>query len=194
MQITLRHVLSLILFILATWQLGQGSYIHVKAELAQWLIASAWQQSTTNRTEIKPWPWADTWPIARLEMPKYDIDYYVLAGSSGASLAFGPGHFFASAAPTEQGNTVIAGHRDTHFSFLEQVKIGEKITVTNTEGTMREYIIQDSHIVDKNDVAWIGMNNTRYQLTLVTCYPFNALTTGGRLRYVVRAVVQPEYI
>lgn len=193
-KITRRRIAIIVFALLAVWNLGQGGYILAKAELAQWLIASAWQQSTTQKAHIKPWPWADTWPVARLQMPVHNIDQYVLAGSSGASLAFGPGHIFASAAPTEQGNTVIAAHRDTHFSFLEQVKTGEKITVSNTDGAMREYTIQDMHIVDKNDVAWIGLANNPYQLTLVTCYPFNALSTRGRLRYVVRAVMQPEYI
>jgi sortase A len=189
-KITRRSLVIAAFTLLAMWNVGQGSYILAKAELAQWLIASAWQQSTTERTQIKPWPWADTWPIARLEMPAHNIDQYVLAGSSGASLAFGPGYVFASAAPTELGNTVIAAHRDTHFSFLEYVKVGEKISVTNIKGDVREYVIQDMKIVDKNDVDWINAENNPYQLTLVTCYPFNALTTGGRLRYVVRAVAQ----
>lgn len=186
----IRHRIFIsILCLLTIWNVGQGGYILAKAELAQWLIASAWQQSSTNeRTQIKPWPWADTWPVARLEMPNHDIDQYVLAGANGAALAFGPGHIFASAAPTEQGNTVIAAHRDTHFAFLEQVKIGEIISVTNTEGEVREYIIEDMRIVDKSDVDWIDAENNPYQLTLVTCYPFNALIAGGTLRYVVRAV------
>ncbi|MBL1320655.1 MAG: class GN sortase [Methylophaga sp.] len=194
-KITRRSIVIAAFALLAMWNVGQGSYILAKAELAQWLIASAWAESTTNeRAQIKPWPWADTWPVARLEMPRHDIDQYVLAGTSGASLAFGPGHIFASAAPTQQGNTVIAAHRDTHFSFLEQVKVGEKISVTNIEGEAREYVIQDMRVVDKEDVAWINTNNNPYQLTLVTCYPFNAITTGGRLRYVVRAVSKPDDI
>lgn len=193
MKIT-RHRIAIVLFsVLALWNIGQGSYILAKAELAQWLIASAWAESaTTERAQIKPWPWADTWPVARLEMPTHDIDQYVLAGTSGASLAFGPGHIFASAAPTHQGNTVIAAHRDTHFSFLEQVKVGEKVSVTNTEGEIREYVIHDMRVVDKTDVDWVNAENNSYQLTLVTCYPFNAIAPGGRLRYVVRAVA-PRY-
>jgi sortase A len=187
-KIMRRSIVIAAFALLAMWNVGQGSYILAKAELAQWLIASAWQQSTTERTQIKPWPWADTWPVARLEMPNHNVDQYVLAGSSGASLAFGPGHLFASAAPTEQGNTVIAAHRDTHFAFLEQVKVGETISVTNAEGEVREYVIQDMKIVDKNDADWINAENNPYQLTLVTCYPFNTLIAGGPLRYVVRAV------
>jgi len=192
MIITRRKIIIALFGVIAAWNVGQGSYILAKAELAQWLIASAWAESTTGeRTKIKPWPWADTWPVARLEMPAHDIDQYVLAGSSGASLAFGPGYIFASAAPTEQGNTVIAAHRDTHFAFLEKVKVGEKISVTNAAGEIRDYIIQDMRVVDKEDVGWINTENNPYQLTLVTCYPFNAIAPGGRLRYVVRAMAKP---
>ncbi len=188
MIITRRKIIIALFGVIAAWNVGQGSYILAKAELAQWLIASAWAESTTGeRTKIKPWPWADTWPVARLEMPAHDIDQYVLAGSSGASLAFGPGYIFSSAAPADQGNTVIAAHRDTHFAFLEQVKLGEEILITNAAGEKRSYVIHDMRVVDKTDVDWLDDDSNSYQLTLVTCYPFNSLTPGGRLRYIVRA-------
>lgn len=192
MRLTMRGMVSSILVVLAAWQLGQGSYIHAKAQLAQWLIASAWQQTEIQRSQIKPWPWADTWPVARLVMPQHDIEQYVLAGASGESLAFGPGYIFASAPPTTSGNTMIAAHRDTHFSFLEDVKRGEVITIYNENGKQRSYVIQDMSIVDKTDVSWIDDGSAEYQLTLVTCYPFNAIRAGGRLRYVVRAVSQSD--
>jgi len=62
--------------------------------------------------------------------------------------------------------------------------------LTSAEGEIREYTIQDMRVVDKTDVEWINVENNPYQLTLVTCYPFNAIAAGGRLRYVVRAVAQ----
>jgi len=169
-----------------------GGYIHAKAQLAQWLIASAWSQVIDSNEQAKPWPWADTWPVARLEVPKYEIDQYVLAGTTGESLAFGPGYVFASAAPTEQGNTIIAAHRDTHFEFLQDVQQGDVITVHNAKGIQRDYIVQALSIVDKQDVAWLDNEAFSHQLTLVTCYPFNAISVGGRLRYVVRAVSMEE--
>ena len=132
------------------------------------------------------------WPVARLVVPQHDVEQYVLAGVSGESLAFGPGYVFASAAPTALGNTIIAAHRDTHFSFLKELKKGEVISIYNRQGEQRVYIVQDMRIVDKDDVAWLNVENHRYQLTLATCYPFNAIQAGGRLRYIVRAVSLPE--
>lgn len=182
-------ILSLTMILVASGLLFNGSYIHAKAQLAQYLILSAWDESTTENNTVKPWSWADTWPVARLTMATHKIDQIVLAGTTGESLAFGPGYMFLSAAPTEKGNTILAAHRDTHFSFLEKVKVGEKISVTSIKNKTREYEIQDMRIVDKADVEWVNTGNNPYQLTLVTCYPFNALVPGGRLRYVVRAGV-----
>lgn len=186
------HIVSVLLLSVSVVLFLNGGYIHAKAQLAQWLIATAWSQSTTNNVQAKPWPWADTWPVARLEVPKYKVDQYVLAGSTGESLAFGPGHIFFSAAPTEQGNTIIAAHRDTHFEFLQNVQKGDVIIIHNAKGKRRNYHVQDMTIVDKEDVTWLENNAYSHQLTLVTCYPFNAIQIGGRQRYVVRAVSQDD--
>lgn len=190
MKLTLKNTLPFVLFGLALWQLGHGSYIYVKAQLAQCLIASAWQEGGVT-TQMKPWPWADTWPVARLVVPQHNIDQYVLAGVSGESLAFGPGYVFNSAAPTTLGNTIIAAHRDTHFSFLKVLEKGDVLTIYNQKGERRDYIVQDMTVVDKENVAWINAEGYQYQLTLATCYPFDAIQVGGPLRYVVRAVSLP---
>ena len=76
------------------WQLGLGAWIHAKAMLAQSLLETAWSETLRTGKEVKPWPWADTWPVARLTVPRLGIRRIVLAGASGSSLAFGPGHFF----------------------------------------------------------------------------------------------------
>jgi len=186
------HYLSVALLSLSLGLFISGGYIHAKAQLAQWLIASAWSQSSENNAQAKPWPWADTWPIARLEVPEYKVDQYVLAGLTGESLAFGPGYVFSSAAPTEQGNTIIAAHRDTHFEFLQNLQKGDVITIHNRMGIQRDYSVQDMTIVDKEDVDWLENDLYAHQLTLVTCYPFNAIQMGGRLRYVVRAISKED--
>lgn len=180
--------LSAGLIVFACWQMGQGAYIYTKAQLAQYLIASAWQKSDTVDSQVKPWSWSDMWPVAKLIVPDHEIEQYVLAGVSGESLAFGPGYMYDSARPVSIGNTVIAAHRDTHFSFLQHVKIGEVISVINAGGEQRDYVVEDMVVVDKNDVAWLSGGIHTYELSLVTCYPFNAIVPGGDLRFVVRAV------
>ena len=103
------------------WFIGQGTYIHAKALLAQVLLEAAWLETRHGIKEVKPWPWADTWPVSRLSVPSLGVSRIVLAGASGQSLAFGPGHLFSSAEPGEQGNVIIAGHRDTHFTFIKNI-------------------------------------------------------------------------
>ena len=108
------------LLCLGFWQFGQGAYIPAKAWLAQELMQRAWVRTGAGEERAGPWPWADTWPVARLTSKERGVDLIVLAGGSGRTLAFGPGHLSASAMPGEVGNAIIGGHRDTHFQFLQK--------------------------------------------------------------------------
>ena len=167
------------------WYVGQGAYIHTKAVLAQFLLETAWSETLRGQKEVKPWPWADTWPVARLSAPQLGISRIVLAGASGSSLAFGPGHLFGSAAPGSIGNVIISGHRDTHFSFLEKLKKEDILIIESSEATSM-YKVTDLKIVDTEKVKHIPTDSSN-RLLLLTCYPFNAIQAGGPLRYVVIA-------
>ena len=80
--------------------------------MAPLLIERAWQRSLNDGGRpVKPWPWADTWPVARLTVPEQGIELLVLAGDSGNALAFGPGLAPYSTPPGVRGVAVIAGHR-----------------------------------------------------------------------------------
>jgi sortase A len=167
-------------------QLGQGAYIPAKAWLAQGLMQRAWVRTSSGANRATPWPWADTWPIARLKARSGEIDLIVLAGGSGRTLAFGPGHVSASAMPGETGNAVIAGHRDTHFQFLRDISSGELLTLESSEGTTHLYEVIETDIVDSRTGALL-LDTDAAILSLVTCYPFDARNSGGPLRYVVTA-------
>ena len=174
------------LLCLGFWQLGQGAYIPAKALLAQELMQRAWNRGTEGQDKATPWPWADTWPVARLGAKAGDIDLIVLAGGSGRTLAFGPGHLSASAMPGQKGNTVIAGHRDTHFSFLRDLEIGESLVVETISGRKHVYKIVGIDVVDSRRGSLLLDTDTP-MLSLVTCYPFEATDAGGPMRYVVTA-------
>lgn len=171
---------------LGFWQLGQGAYLPAKAWLAQELLQRAWRETQDGAPRTRPWPWADTWPVARLKTLGGDRDLIVLAGATGRTLAFGPGHLSASALPGERGTSVIAGHRDTHFRFLESLAVGEDLVVERADGAETLYRIFDTDVVDATR-ARLVLDDRRTLLTLVTCYPFDALRAGGPLRYVVSA-------
>ena len=170
------------------WQVGSGAYIHAKAWLAQRLIASAWTRTLEGERKVKPWPWADTWPIARLRVIGTDVDLYVLADASGRSLAFGPGHLSGTAALGE-GNTVIAGHRDTHFAFLRDLRPGDELTIQDADGKDRHFQVDETHVFDSRSES-LQFGGTAATVTLLTCYPFGAIAPGGPLRYAAVAGVK----
>ena len=98
--------------------LGQGVWIHAKALLAQVLLERAFAASLADGRPVKPWSWADTWPVARIEVPRLGKNVIVLHGASGQALAFGPGHLARTPVAGELGHAVYAAHRDTHSAFL----------------------------------------------------------------------------
>lgn len=174
------------LLCLGFWHLGGGAYIPAKAWMAQELMQRAWVRAGSGVERPAPWPWADTFPVARLTSKTREVDLIVLAGGSGRTLAFGPGHLSASAMPGEIGNTVIAGHRDTHFRFLRRVEKGELLSIESAKGRKHIYKVLGTDIVDSRKGGLV-LDTDAAMLTLVTCYPFEARESGGPLRYIVTA-------
>lgn len=181
----LRQSLAVALALCAAGIGAQPAWLQAKAALAQVLLQSAWSQSRDSGDAVKPWPWADTHPVARLSVPRLAIDQIVLAGDAGRVLAFGPGWAEASAAPGSNGHSVISGHRDNHFAFLRQLQDGDRILLEGPAGA-RAYRVSAQQVVDSRDqrIALDGGD----ALTLVTCWPFDAISAGGPMRYVVTAV------
>jgi sortase A len=183
-----RIALAALLVMIGAWQAGHGAWIQAKAWLAQGLIGHAWSRTLAGEPRAKPWPWADTWPVARLSLPRLGVERYVLAGSHGATLAFGPGHASETPLPGNAGNSVIGGHRDTHLAFLAEVLPGDEVIVERRDGVQLRYRVSAAEIVDRRD-TWIAGQRDGVWLTLVTCYPFDAWRAGGDQRYAVIAEV-----
>jgi len=169
--------------------LGQGAYIHAKALVAQVLLERAFVQAITGGHHVKPWPWADTWPIARIEIKRLRTDAIVLAGSSGQALAFGPGHVELTPDAGERGVAVYSAHRDTHFRFLKNVVVGDEIDVTRNDGKAFHYRVDSSSVV-RFDASGIDPLSNGYELVLSTCWPFDAVVSGPD-RYILHATMMP---
>ena len=167
--------------------LAAGLWIPAKALLAQQLLELAWAESQARQTEARPWPWADTWPVARLALPESGQSWIVLDGVHGESLAFGPGRVALPAGTMGSGPVLIAGHRDTHFRALESITTGTLVSLQQRDGQWRQYRVSDIRVVDSRreqvDLARLPAD----RLLLVTCYPFDSLNSNGPLRYVVEA-------
>ena len=166
---------------------GAGSlWIEAKAALAQVLLERAWSATASVADRVKPWPWADTWPVARLTLPRLGLHWIVLAGASGRTLAFGPGHLDGTALPGRPGHAVIAGHRDTQFSALRELRLGDTVEIETPARVPARFRVIGTSVLDARDVARLAPRGDE-TLTLVTCWPFDALVPGGPLRYVVEA-------
>ncbi len=174
------------LIAVALWQFGNAGVIQAKAWLAPKLIERAWQRTLDERQPVRPWPWADTWPVARLQVPALGIERYVLAGANGGSLPFGPGHVDGSALPGDPGSVIIAGHRDTHFGFLRDVRPGALLRLTDMYGYETEFEIIAQEIVDAR-LHGIRPLQSGSELVLITCEPTDNLPFRGPYRLVVVA-------
>ena len=179
-------VAIVLLLLAAAWELGHGVYIHAKAQLAQYLLQRAWARTLDGEKDARPWPWADTWPVARLRVPAHGVDLIVLDGVSGRTLAFGPGHASGGPAPGAPGTAVISGHRDTHFRFLAAVKPGDEILVQMPRRSVARFRVVETAVLDSRVAMLRAADGPA--LALLTCYPFDALRAGGPLRWVVTAL------
>ena len=186
---TILRRMALLLALCACVPLGHAGYMNAKAELAQVLLQRAWQQRLETGVAAKPWPWADTAPVARLKVARLGVDEIILSGDSGRTLAFGPGWAPSSAMPGTRGVSVVSAHRDTHFAFLRDLHVGDRIEIDGGTGP-RSLRIASMRIADSRQER-IETAEDADALLLVTCYPFDALDAGRPLRYVVAAVPDP---
>lgn len=197
-KVSFKKFLITALLCLGAWQLGSGVYMQVKAKLAQYLIAQAWQSNIElgGDQQIKPWYYADTWPIAKLAVPNLDVEEHILWHASGRNLAFGAAHFLPSAkledlAKNENGKaSLIAGHNDTNFAFLSQLKLGDTYELTLGTGLTMQYQVSNISIIHQSDTSFLQTHiSSVNRLYLMTCYPFNSLISGTQQRYLVESVV-----
>jgi sortase A len=181
-------VVSVLLGLAGFALVGQGLWIRAKAVLAQVLLERAFVATLATGRIVKPWPWADTWPVARIEVPRLGKRAIVLHGSSGQALAFGPGHLEGTHDAGERGIAVYAAHRDTHFAFLGDVQIGDAIRVSRSDGATFQFRVTRTSVV-RWDSSDIDPDADGRALVLSTCWPLDGKSSGP-LRYLVHAEIE----
>lgn len=177
---------AVVLALAGGWQVGYGLYMDAKAALAQHLLSRSWDAARDGTQQARPWPWADTWPMARLRVPALGVDQIILAGGSGSTLAFGPGHVDGTAPPGTNGVSVVGGHRDTHFAFLRDLAPGMSLLVERPDGATATYVVADAAVMHKDRIR-LQVPDLAPLLVLSTCWPFDGIVAGGPMRYVVTA-------
>lgn len=169
-------------------QLGSGVRIMTKAWLSHFLIDQAWSRTLAGEEKVRPWPWADTWPVAELKVPRIDFQQVVLSGDSGEVLAFGPGMNHYIDEGLDLDFTIVSGHRDTHFSFLEDIRVNDTFELKGLDGQSRWYQIFETKIVDENWSFPDVTGELEHLMILATCYPFNSIMAGSDKRLLVFAM------
>jgi len=169
--------LALALALIGVAQVGAAGWIHVRAWMAQRLIAASWQVARAQGSAPRPWPGADVRPVARMQVPARGVDLYVLEEASARALAYGPAH---------EGNAVVVAHRDTHFAFLRDVRIDDAIEVEGANGAAAQYRVREVGVLEQHETRVLDATAAS-QLTLITCWPFDAVQPGTPLRFVVIA-------
>lgn len=122
--------------------------------------------------------------IGSLSIPRIKSFLAIIEGTGNKELKRGVGHYVGSVIPGVSDNSVLAGHRDSVFRRLGEVKIGDLITVKNDYGTF-VYEVHKIRIVKANDRTVIVPTKDAV-LTLSTCYPFRYIGNAPK-RYVVQA-------
>jgi len=173
----LSSILPLLLCLVGLALLAQAAWIPAKAALAQVLLERAFARTLKEGASVRPWPWADTVPVARISFPDLGERFVALAGSSGQALAFGPGHVEGTPEAGEPGIAVYAAHRDTQFRSLGRLRPGDPVTVQRRDGRTVRFRVTGSRVV-RWDASGLDPDAPGRRLALATCWPLDGLTQG----------------
>jgi len=122
--------------------------------------------------------------LGRIDIPRLGVSVAILQGTSSQTLRLGAGHIEGTPLPGEAGNSGVAGHRDTFFRNLENIRPDDEIQLhTSTRFTL--YKVAWVKIVMPDNVGVLS-SATGSAITLVTCYPFHFLGSAPK-RFIVRA-------
>ena len=122
--------------------------------------------------------------VGRIDIPRLDLSVVVFEGTSDGTLARGVGHLTGSAGPGERGNLVLAGHRDTFFRELRNIRQGDEVNIMGPKGEF-EYQVESTAIVEPDQTEVLKPSDGA-TLTLITCYPFRYIGNAPE-RFIVRA-------
>jgi sortase A len=172
----------------ATWRFQQalkdkGPSIGNSKQLHPAPLASALTEANHARA-ASPGSLRRGSPLGRLEINRIGLTAMILEGTDGKTLRRAVGHVRGTPLPGEQGNVAIAGHRDTFFRALRNIREDDEITLTTLSGSYH-YRVDAIQVVEPQDIEVLDDSGEAI-LTLVTCYPFYLVGPAPE-RFVVRA-------
>ena len=181
----MHNILVKSLFLIGSITCLHASWMPTKAWLSQELISYSWQKSIIDSNKVKPWPWADTYPLAELTFKRLNKSVVVLNGADPTTLAFSPGAVSPFNQTNENTPFVVAGHRDSHFNFLKDIIMNDVISLTDKQGQSQLYQVEAIEIVDATS-GQLPLASDDPKLVLITCYPFDNASDNNE-RYIITA-------
>jgi sortase A len=174
--------------------LGYSVYVVVDAHAFQASEQAKFEsnlQKGTDSPQLPIPPLVEGGVIGEIQVPRLHLKAIVVQGDSRTILRRAVGHIPETALPGNPGNVALAGHRDTFFRPLRNIKLGDAITLKTPAGDF-QYLVESTQVVSASNVEVLNGSNGR-TLTLITCFPFDYLGAAPN-RFVVRArelLVQP---
>lgn len=145
---------------LCTYVLGSYTWMYVE----QKKLLREWKAQNSESTGAS---------LTKISIPRIKLRAVVLEGATPHSLLLGPAHMTGSAVPGDLGNSVIAGHRDTFFRGVHNLRTGDEIYILRN-GKQFRYIVAQKKVVEPTDLSVLRASNDG-ELTLITCYPTHAI-------------------
>lgn len=180
-----------ILFVAGLFYFSSGLMTPAKAWLSVHLIDDAWGRTLNGESEPRPWPWMDSHPVAKLQVPRFAREHIVMSGVSGSVMAFAPGWHDGTEKPGEKGISLISGHKDTHFGYLKNLQNDDILRLQKQDGAWKTYKVETLQILEKPEIS-VSDSHDASVLVLSTCFPFGNWDVGGKMRFVVVAREVPE--
>jgi len=168
------------------WMFIAGAGLYWSGRHGQEQAGKEWESLQQQQQGPAPVLLADGALLAKLSVPRLDKHHFVIKGASRDNLKKGPAWLAVTSPPGTRGNCVIAGHRDTHFRFLKDVRAGDEIRLEYGDRVYR-YRVESLSIVQPRNNQLLRPSPDAV-LTLVTCYPFYYVGPAPR-RFIVRAVL-----
>jgi len=181
--------LERLLFLTALLCLGTWAWVTLDARLYEHRqerrLAERPHRATSAEAPAQPAPpLAEGDYIGRISIPRVGISASILQGVAAQTLRRGVGHIPGTPLPERGGNIGLAGHRDTVFRGLKDIRQNDTIELTTEEGSFA-YQVEWTKIVLPKD-TWVLAGEGKQSLTLVTCYPFYYVGSAPK-RFIVRA-------
>jgi sortase A len=161
--------------------LGYAGYVVVDAHAFQ-----AYEQSKFETASLSQAPslLVEGGVIGEIEVARLHLKAIVVQGDSHTLLRRAVGHIPQTALPGTTGNVVLAGHRDTFFRPLHNIRLDDTITLRTPDGAF-QYLVESTEVVPASDLEVLNTSSGRI-LTLITCFPFDYIGPAPN-RFVVRA-------